>query len=74
MGGTMTPEELQRWGKVTGGRRFALTLGAGIVCTILKWHGKIDDTTFATVVLGTVGFYISGNTYQKVKNNETSAV
>lgn len=41
--------------------------GCGIVCTILVWFGKISDQVFATVVLGTVAVYTSGNTYQKTK-------
>lgn len=50
-----------------GGRRFALTVGCGIVCTVLVWHGKISGEVFATVILGTVAAYITGNTVQKVK-------
>lgn len=50
-----------------GGRRFLMASGCGIVCTILVWFGKISDQVFATVVLGTVAVYTSGNTYQKTK-------
>lgn len=50
-----------------GGRRFLLTLGCGIATSVLLWFGKIDGTVYATVVLGTVGAYIAGNTFQKVK-------
>tara|TARA_R110001599_G_scaffold171353_1_gene362448 strand:+ start:463762 stop:463947 length:186 start_codon:yes stop_codon:yes gene_type:complete len=48
-----------------GGRRFLLTLGCGIVCTVLVWFGKISDGVFATVVVATVAAYITGNTVQK---------
>lgn len=50
-----------------GGRRFLLTVGCGVVCTVLVWHGKISDQVFAAIILGTVAAYITGNTVQKVK-------
>ncbi|MBF8177648.1 hypothetical protein [Herminiimonas contaminans] len=50
-----------------GGRRFMLTLGCGIACTVLVWNGKISDQVFATVIIATVAAYITGNTFQKVK-------
>jgi hypothetical protein len=50
-----------------GGRKFLLTLGCGIVTTVLQYAGKLDPagSTYALVILGTVGAYIAGNTYQK---------
>jgi hypothetical protein len=52
-----------------GGRRFLLTLGCGIATTVLQFFGKLDPagSTYALVVIGTVGAYITGNTVQKVK-------
>lgn len=50
-----------------GGRRFLMAVGAGIVCTVLVWYGKISDQVFAAVVVATVAAYITGNTIQKVK-------
>lgn len=56
-----------------GGRRFLLTLGCGCATAFLAWFGKIDGATYAMVELGTVGAYIGGNTYQKIKgqNNDS---
>lgn len=51
----------------SGGRRFVLTLGCGVVCTVLVWNAKIDGAVFRDIIIGTVGLYIAGNTYQKVK-------
>jgi hypothetical protein len=50
-----------------GGRRFLLTLGCGVATTVLCWFGKISDQVYATVLIGTVGAYILGNTAQKVQ-------
>lgn len=51
-----------------GGRRFLLTLGCGGVTALLQACGKLDPAgaTYALVVVGTVGAYITGNTAQKI--------
>jgi hypothetical protein len=50
-----------------GGRRFIATVGAGVVTSALQWFGKLDaaGSTYAMVIIGTVGAYITGNTAQK---------
>lgn len=49
-----------------GGRRFLMSLGAGLSSTVLVWFGKITPEVYQWIVLGTVAAYITGNTTQKV--------
>lgn len=48
-----------------GGRRFFLTIGAGIVDTLLLMGGFIGEQSYVTLTIATVAVYIGGNTYQK---------
>jgi len=50
-----------------GGRRFILTLGCGVACTVLVWHAKITDIVFRDIIIATVAVYIAGNVTQKIK-------
>jgi hypothetical protein len=50
-----------------GGRRFLLTLGCGMACTLLVWEAKISDAIFRDIIIATVAAYIAGNVVQKVK-------
>ena len=52
---------------VAGGRRFILTVASGAVASLLQWFGKLDPagSTYALVVMGTVGVYVAGNVAQK---------
>jgi hypothetical protein len=55
-----------------GGRRFIMTMGCGIACTVLVWHSKISDAIFRDIVIATVAAYIAGNVVQKVKAPQPS--
>ena len=50
-----------------GGRKFFITLGCGVATTVLQFFGKLDATgsTYALVIVATVGAYITGNVAQK---------
>lgn len=50
-----------------GGRRFLMTMGCGMACTVLVWYAKISDMIFRDIVIATVAAYIAGNVVQKVK-------
>lgn len=53
--------------KTIGGRRFLLSLGCGFVTALLCWFGKIGEAVYATVILGTVGGFITGNVVSEIK-------
>jgi len=57
-----------------GGRRYIMTMGCGIACTVLVWFDKITPEVFATVVIATVAAYITGNGVQRaLDRNKTEA-
>jgi L-lactate utilization protein LutB len=56
-----------------GGRRFLLCVGCGIATTALTAFGKIGGEVYATVIIATVGAYITGNTFQKVRTHDSDA-
>lgn len=62
-----TLENIRRIIEVLGGRRFLLSLGAGLVTSVLVWYAKITPEVYRDVILGTVGIYIAGNTFQKTR-------
>jgi len=50
-----------------GGQRYVLVLITLALCTFLLWHHRLTSADFGLVVLGTVGVYIAGRTYQNTK-------
>lgn len=63
---------VSRWLSALGGRRFILSGGAGVATSFLSWHDKISGEIYRDVILGTVGLYIAGNTFQKVKQTDAA--
>lgn len=47
-----------------GGRRFALTLGASFVYTILLFAGVISEDAYVTLQMMTVGAYMGASAVQ----------
>lgn len=52
-----------------GGRKFVMSMGCGVACTVLVWHAKIPPETFRDIIIATVGVYIAGNVYRAVKGS-----
>jgi len=52
-------------------RKFLLAVIAGTTATALQWWGKLDaaGSTYALVVVGTIGAYIAGNVVE-AKNDK----
>ena len=46
-------------------RKFILALFALVSATFLCYDGRIADGVYSTVVIATVGAYITGNVFQK---------
>jgi len=53
-----------------GGRRFIMTMGFGVIATILLWFGKISGSEFVTLITLTVVPYIGFNTQQKIQGGK----
>lgn len=55
------------WIDRIGGRKYTMTLGCGLATTVLQFTGKLDasGSTYAMVIIATVGVYIGGNVVQK---------
>jgi hypothetical protein len=47
---------------------------AGAVTSMLQYMGKLDPAgnTYMAVIIATVGAYITGNTFQKVKTPQST--
>lgn len=61
----MTPDNFQRWVWAAGGRRFLLTLGAGIASTVLVWFHRITSSDYVLLISATVGAFIAGASWKK---------
>lgn len=50
-------------------RKFLLAVVAGSTATLLQWFGKLDaaGSTYALIVVGTIGAYIAGNVAESKK-------
>ena len=51
-----------------GGRRFVLSILALLSTFVLTWYSKIDASTYAVVIVSTVGALITGHTTENIKN------
>ena len=58
-----------------GGRRFILAMGSSVTTTMLQLLGKLDaaGSTYALVVVGTVGAYITGNVFERKHAGESKS-
>lgn len=58
--------------RALGGTKFLLSIGSGLATTLLQAAGKLDPagSTYALVIVGTVGAFIAGNVTQAIKAPE----
>lgn len=69
-----TLDNLRKVIEALGGRRFILSCGAGVITSVLVWYAKITPEVYRDVILGTVGLYIAGNTFQKTRSTNAAEV
>lgn len=53
--------------ETVGGRKFFLSVGCGVVSTVLLWFGKLTSSDFVMLAGFTVGAYITGGTLENIK-------
>lgn len=59
--------------KLDGGRKYTLAILVVLLTAALALFGKITDTVYASVILGTAGAYITGNVYQHTKGTANAS-
>jgi hypothetical protein len=55
---------------IEGDEKFVMTMGAGIVNTLLILLGVLDQGTYAMLTISTVAAYITGKTVENVSGNK----
>ena len=70
---TFMPETIEKWMLAIGGRRFIMTMGAGMVHGVMLVLGYMNEQTYMTLTISTVAVYIGANTTQKIKAGHDAA-
>lgn len=47
--------------------RFCLCVGCGLVSSLLLWFGKLQDASYTTIILATVGAYVAGGVVERTR-------
>lgn len=50
---------------IFGGRTYLMTVGCGVVTSVMRWFEHLDNQSWTLVTMGTVGAYIAAQTVQK---------
>ena len=61
----MTPDKVSTWMGALGGRRYIMCVGSGVVSTGLLMLHYLDPSNFQIIILGTIGAYIAGNSFER---------
>lgn len=65
------PEHIKSYlDAIAGDERFVLTLGAGVVNTVLLTLGFLDQSNYVTLTMGTIAVYIAGRTADGFANGK----
>lgn len=68
----MSTHALRAFKEALGTEKFQLTVGAGIVNSLLRVFDYIDQTTYANLTLWTVGAFIAGDAVTQLKRTGAS--
>lgn len=63
----MTPQTIKEYREALGGRRFIMTMGAGVVNTGLFAAGIMDQATYQLLTMATVGAYLAQSVTERIK-------
>lgn len=64
------PSDLKAWlDAISGDEKFVMTIGAGIIDTLLLIGGFLDQGNYVILTMGTVAAYITGKTVENVQAN-----
>lgn len=66
----MEPKRLAEWIYCAGGRRFLMTVGAGVVNTGLFVCKCLSESGYINLTMATVGSYLAANTIEGWKNGK----
>ena len=61
----MTPAKLHDWMRAAGGRRFLISVGCGIVSTVVLVLGYIGEASYVQLILGTVAAFVAGASWRQ---------
>lgn len=67
------PQYVKGWlDAISGDEKFVMTLGAGVVDTLLLIFGFLDQSNYVILTMGTVATYIAGKTYENVQESKNA--
>jgi len=67
------PETISAYIAALGGTRCCVTVGAGVIDTLLLWFGKISGAEYVQLTVATVAVFIGAAAYQKAQESKNAS-